>query len=105
MLCFCDAVTESQGSDGRQLGREGVLQIVRELNISRPAHIVTALIERIESLSADNPTLEDATFLLCEATGGGPTLKESLLAPFRLFGLDPPRLRQDRLKGWRGLLP
>lgn len=86
VLCFSDAVTESLGSDGRQLGREGVLQLVRELNLARPADVIPALIERIESLSADNLMLDDATFLLCEATGGGPTLKESLLAPFRLFG-------------------
>jgi sigma-B regulation protein RsbU (phosphoserine phosphatase) len=86
VLCFSDAVTESLGSDGRQLGREGVLQLVRELDVARPADLVPALIERIERLSADNLSQDDATLLLCEATGGGSTLKANLLAPFRLLG-------------------
>ena len=85
VLGFSDAVTESQDSGGRQLGRQGVLRLVRELKVADPTELIPALIERIMGLADDNLKQDDATILLCQATGGGPSLRDNLLAPFRLF--------------------
>jgi serine phosphatase RsbU (regulator of sigma subunit) len=86
VLGFSDAVTESQDSDGQQLGRQGVLRLVRELKVADPTEMIPALIERIMSLADDNLKQDDTTILLCQATGGGPSLRNNLLAPFRLLG-------------------
>jgi len=86
VLGFSDALTESQDSDGRQLGREGVRRLVRELKVADPKELIPALIERIMGLADDNLKQDDATILLCQATGGSPSLRDNLLAPFRLFG-------------------
>ena len=51
VLGFSDAVTESQDADGRQLGRQGVLRLVRELKVADPTELIPALIERIMGLS------------------------------------------------------
>lgn len=85
VLAFSDAVTESQTSAGAQLGHQGVLQLVRQLNPARPTDLVPELIAQIKRLGSENLSQDDATFLLCEATGEGPTLRKNLLAPFRLF--------------------
>lgn len=86
VLSFSDAVTESQDSDGRQLGRQGVLRLASELKMADSADFIPLLIERITSLAEDNLKQDDATILLCQATGRGPSLRDNLLAPFRLFG-------------------
>jgi serine phosphatase RsbU (regulator of sigma subunit) len=86
VLGFSDAVTESQDKDGRQLGRKGVLRLVRELKLADRTDFIPALIERIMGLADGNLQQDDTTILLCQATGGGASLPNSLLAPFRLFG-------------------
>lgn len=86
VLSFSDAVTESTDADGRQLGQAGVLKLVRELDLREPDEVIPAIVERITSLSDNNLKQDDATLLLCQATGSGPSLKNNLLAPFRLFG-------------------
>ena len=43
VLSFSDAVTESEDGDGRQLGREGVLQLVRDLDIQNSAELIPAV--------------------------------------------------------------
>lgn len=86
VLGFSDAVTESHDTEGRQLGRQGVLRLVRELKVADPANLIPALLERITGLAVDNLKQDDVTMLLFQATGGGPTLRDNLLAPFRFFG-------------------
>jgi serine phosphatase RsbU (regulator of sigma subunit) len=93
VLSFSDAVTESQDAEGRQLGRRGVLRLARELRMADPAELIPALVEKITGLRDDNLTQDDATILLCQATGGGPSLQDNLLAPFRLLGLVADRTR------------
>lgn len=90
VLSYSDAVTESEDAEGRQLGAEGVLQMVRdlpvELPVARSADVIPALVSRIMALSDKNLQQDDATFLLCQATGTASSLKDNLLAPFRLLG-------------------
>jgi hypothetical protein len=56
------------------------------LKVADPTEMIPALIERIMSLADDNLKQDDTTILLCQATGGGPSLRNNLLAPFRLLG-------------------
>ena len=86
VLSFSDAVTESHDVDGRQLGETGVLRLVRELEVQDSEELIPALIERIRSLKDSNLRQDDATFLLGQATGGGPSLKNNLLVPLRFMG-------------------
>lgn len=86
VLSFSDALPESVGADGRQLGQAGLLRLLRDLPVSDPAAVIPAIVDRLQGFSAGNLTHDDTTILLCRATGGGPSLKNSLLAPFRLFG-------------------
>lgn len=86
VLSYSDAVTESKDADGRPLGLAGILRLVRELQTSKPDGIISALVARISELADSNLKQDDATLLLCEATGSGVSLKDNLLAPFRFFG-------------------
>jgi len=86
VLSFSDAVTESEDANGRQFGRDGILRLVRELTAATPGDVIPALVERITGLADRNLTQDDATIILCQATGGGPAPRDNLLAPFRLFG-------------------
>lgn len=86
VLSFSDAVTESQDRDGRLLGQAGVLRMVRELVVQQPEQVIPALVDRIRALRTQNLRQDDATFLLSQTTGGGPPLRNSLLAPIRFMG-------------------
>ncbi len=86
VLCYSDALSESEDADGRQLGCDGVLRLVSELGVHQPADLIPAMIRRIGEIDPDSLQRDDTTLLLCEATGSGPPLKNSLLAPFRLLG-------------------
>ena len=86
VLGFSDAVTESEDANGRQFGRDGIFRMVRELNATKPDDVIPALLERIAGSADGNLTQDDATILLCQATGGGPSPRDNWLAPFRLFG-------------------
>lgn len=98
VLSFSDAVTESEDADGRQLGQAGVLRLLRGLSVKEPTVVLPAIVEAIKGLSTDNLNQDDATLLLCQASGDGPSLKNNLLAPLRLFGsvADHTNLRFDR---------
>jgi len=86
VLSFSDAVTESEDRDGRQLGLAGLLRLVRELGVQDSEEVIPSLVERIKELRGSNLQQDDATFLLGQATGSGPSLKKSLVAPLRFMG-------------------
>ena len=86
VLSFTDAVTESSGRDGVQLGQNGVLEMLRDIDVADPAKIILRLVDQIRAVNAGNLQQDDTTLLLCQVTGSGPSWKSSLLAPFRLLG-------------------
>ena len=85
VLSFSDAVTESIGTDGRQVGPAGILRMVSELDLREPDEVIPAIVDRITELSSGNLDQDDTTLLLCQVTGTTPSLKDNLLAPFRMF--------------------
>lgn len=95
VLCYSDAIIESTDEHGRQLGQAGILKLVRELDVQAPEQLIPALVERLTSLAGNNLRQDDATLLLYRVTGGGPSLKNNLLAPFRMFGTAVDRTSLD----------
>ena len=95
VLSFSDAVTESEDGNGRQIGSTGILRLARELELTKPDLVIPALVKRLTSLADGNLQQDDATLLLIQATGGGPSLKNNLLSPFRLLGPVVDRTKLD----------
>ena len=80
---------------------KGVLDVVPSIGMSRPEAFIPQLVARIREMSPENLTGDDTTIILCQATRSKPSLKNNLLAPFRLLrraidntALDTSTLRQ-----------
>lgn len=86
LLAFSDAVNESYNRQGKLLGSNGTLEIVRQLDASRPAELIPALIERLVNENSDNLSQDDTTIVLLQSRDTRPRLKDRLLAPLRMFG-------------------
>ena len=85
MLCVSDAFTESLDSEGKLLGADGLMQRVEALDASDPTQIIPQLLDQISQEHAGNLSQDDATALLFRADGSSVSLKNNLLAPFRLM--------------------
>ena len=95
VLSYSDAIIESIGEDGRQLGEAGILKLVRELDLQEPEPVIPAMVENITGLASNNLKQDDATIMLCRATGSGPSMRNNLLAPFRIFSSVKDRTSLD----------
>lgn len=85
VLSFSDALTDSIDGAGTPLGSQGISEMIRALDVASPDEMIPSLVQQISNLSDENLKQDDVTLLLCQATGEGPSFKENLLAPFRLF--------------------
>ena len=85
VLLFSDAFIESMDSEGNLLGTDGLLSIVRQLDGTQPKDFVPALIDAVKKQNSSNLLDDDATVLLLRATTTKPSIKDNLLAPFRVF--------------------
>ena len=86
VLSFSDSLIESEDSDGNQLGVQGILHLVSEIDASSPNQIIPALVRQIGKFRPNNLDQDDTTILLCQVTGSTTPVANSLLAPFRLLG-------------------
>jgi serine phosphatase RsbU (regulator of sigma subunit) len=85
LLCFSDGLTESFTANGSQLGQTGLLRIVDRLeSADSPTH-VRDLLSKLQALHADNLTQDDISVVQFRATASRSSLRNSLLAPFRLL--------------------
>ncbi len=85
VLSYTDAVTESLCPDGSLLTTKGLLEIVRSIEMRRPEEFITQLIQALRLLNPNNLSGDDTTVILCQATRTSASLKDSLLAPFRVL--------------------
>lgn len=85
MLCVSDAFTESRGADGELLGSSGLMQVVEQIDASDPTEFIPQLLDQLSLEHAGNLSQDDATALLFRANGSSVSLKNNLLAPFRLL--------------------
>lgn len=93
LFCYSDALSESNGADGVQLGTNGLLSLVRQLDLSAPHRFLDLLQQAIKALHPNNLVDDDVTMMLIQATGTGTPMRETLLAPFRLLGSVKDRTR------------
>lgn len=84
VLAYTDALIESQDADGRDLGEEGVLRIVRLLDDVAPAVLIRTLLREIEERYPENLSADDVTVMLVRASAR--TQTHSLGARLKAFG-------------------
>ena len=84
VLCFTDAFTEAQRSDGTPLGVDGLLELVASTALPDDgAELLSRLIDTIGAMHPDNLRQDDATLVLFQATGVRFRLRDQLTAPLR----------------------
>jgi phosphoserine phosphatase RsbU/P len=88
MLCYTDALLESDDSSGEMLGEHGVLRILRLIGGAEPHTLIEKLLAEIAERASLNLTEDDVTVLLVRANGrkAGYTLGEKLGALGRFAG-------------------
>jgi sigma-B regulation protein RsbU (phosphoserine phosphatase) len=90
LLCYTDALIESNDTDGQMLGEDGLLKIIRSLfgagidEADGPQQIAEKLLKEIAARYPDNLTDDDVTLLV--ARGTARSLKYSLAEKARAFG-------------------
>ena len=86
VLCVSDAFTESLDVVGKMLGTDGLLSIVKTLDVWAPIHDhCSAAGTGLPPINTDNLTQDDASVLLFRADGSVTSAKNTLMAPFRLM--------------------
>ncbi len=96
VLFYSDALIEAATADGRQLGSDGLLTLVRQLGTATPKELLTRLLTAIRAVPGDGGQIQDdLTIVLLQASGTSTRLSDNLLALFRLFRpvADRTRLR------------
>jgi phosphoserine phosphatase RsbU/P len=86
LLCYTDAFSESRAADGTILGVDGLLAIVAAIQETEGSTFLAKVVKTIRSLHPENLKQDDATILLIRANGKRTSIRDNLLAPFRLLG-------------------
>ncbi len=99
VLLYSDALTESLDAQGEALRTAGVLRMMESLPVDSPSELLAQLLETIETNHPGNADHDDLTVMLCRTTETRTTLRDNLLAPWRLL-----RPVSDRTL-WRSCCP
>jgi serine phosphatase RsbU (regulator of sigma subunit) len=86
VLCYTDAFSEARDAGGKILGIDGLLSIVSSIQFTSAERFLSDIVESLQRLSAGNLEQDDATMLMFRANGVRSSLRDNLLAPFRLMG-------------------
>lgn len=90
VIFYTDALTEARDPAGHLLGEEGLLTLVRELEVNRPTSMGPALLAAIRRHRAGADADDDVTLLVLHHNGG-PARRPSILEKFdiyaKVFGL------------------
>lgn len=91
VLLYSDAMIDARDPDGRTLGEQGLLDLVRglEWRRDRPGSIIPALVEAIEAHRDGVEAQDDLTLILLRQNGTPPRLRvgETLSVVAKLLGL------------------
>lgn len=85
ILAYTDGLTETSVANNQLLGTLGLLTLVRSLDPAKPEHFLSSLLAALRA-QATAPPGDDLTVILARADGSGVSLRNNLLAPFRLLG-------------------
>lgn len=69
LLLYTDALIESRGSDGRQVGVHGLCNRLNDLSSQSPDQVIPALIQRLAEDDENDLSDDDVTALLIRANG------------------------------------
>lgn len=72
VLVMTDGLLEARGQDGRMLGEEGLLEMLQELDPSRPQSLQNALIEKVAQYRGGAAADDDLTLVLLHHNGANP---------------------------------
>lgn len=88
LVMYTDSLIESRAADGKLLGEEGLLNVVRGIDPGAPAEFIPALLNAIAALHEGNLKGDDVTVLVLRPNGVSPRVpvRDRLLAPFRVLG-------------------
>jgi len=94
ILAYTDGVTEARAADGNLLDSKGLLNLVQQLDATRPDRLLQCLITTIRDATTA-PIDDDLSLLLACADGSRASWWNTVLAPFRLLGIvvDKTRFR------------
>lgn len=96
LLAYTDAFIESVGKDGEFLGVHGLLELLRHSPVDRPSEIISWLVHELRQHCEANLTQDDATALLLRPTGQWISIRDNVLAPFRMLrGVMETNIRPD----------
>lgn len=89
VLLYTDALTEAVGRDGAQLGLDGLLRLVRSIDVANTGGIVHGLRQRIVELNEANLDGDDLTIMLFRPNGigGGSNFFSRAWAGMRIIGM------------------
>jgi len=87
VLFYTDSLPEAPDGAGGRLGTDGLLKLVRTLDVVDPARLVPQLLKALAALSGGKAPEDDVTALLFRPNGLRPAipLRDYLLAPFRFM--------------------
>jgi serine phosphatase RsbU (regulator of sigma subunit) len=71
-ISYTDALIEAKSPDGRQLGEQGLMQLVQGLDVTDPARIGPAVLDAIGAHRAGAPSDDDTTLLVLYHNGTNP---------------------------------
>lgn len=69
VICYTDSLIESRRPTGELLLKEGLLEIVRAIDVSDPSEFIPRLLSAIRATAPGNLTEDDVTALLFSPTG------------------------------------
>ena len=84
VVCYSDAVNESQDTNGKMLGMEGLLAMAGDFPAEQPDRVIPHLIARLVERSGGQLPADDLTVLLVRGTERAARTRDTLLAPFRV---------------------
>jgi serine phosphatase RsbU (regulator of sigma subunit) len=90
VLFYTDALIEAADPAGRMLGEEGLLGLVRGLDVNEPGRIGPALLARVAGHRGGRPADDDVTLMVLRHNGEGPrrlSLGEKLDVYAKVFGM------------------
>jgi len=87
VLCYTDSLIEARGDDGELLGTEGLLKIVRSIEVTDANRVVPDLLAEIGKRCEGNLCSDDVTVMLFRPNGLGQStpLRDRILAPLRVL--------------------
>ncbi|HMP16449.1 MAG TPA: PP2C family protein-serine/threonine phosphatase [Gemmatales bacterium] len=84
VLAYTDGVSEIRIENNKLLGSDGLLEMVKTLDVNQASRLIPKLMQKLEAES-QAPFQDDITLLLFRANSRQVPLVSNLLAPFRLL--------------------